>query len=308
MQLQIRREKIVGGKQVEHIQSWPFIGSLGGFCGGALVGDRWFLTAGHCCASIGTMRKKVYFGTTNPWEDQSRVERTIDDFVIHPDFRREDLHRDLCMVKLDAPLVFNDKIKPICLNDDFLDKNDPAFVAGWGHTQEGGPQARDLMEVSVPIVTNQQCKDAYPDRLVDDTMVCAGLPQGGMDGCQGESGGPFVVIDQQGGVKLAGVVSWGVGCARPGKYGVYARVTTDMQFIKDSITQMGGDVTRQPASGGKKKNKKKADKEKKKQQKKAEKEKKKQAKKDKKEKKKQKKENKQPKKPKEGKNKKNKNQ
>ena len=61
--------------------------------------------------------KKVYFGTTNPWEDQNRVERTIDDFVIHPDFRREDLHRDLCMARLDEPLVFNDKIKPICLND-----------------------------------------------------------------------------------------------------------------------------------------------------------------------------------------------
>ena len=102
---------------------------------------------------------------------------------------------------------------------DFLDKNDPAFVAGWGHTQEGGPQARNLMEVSVPIVTNEQCEDAYPDRLVDDTMVCAGLPQGGMDGCQGDSGGPFVVIDQKGHVKLAGVVSWGVGCARPGKFG-----------------------------------------------------------------------------------------
>ena len=57
MQVLLRREKIVGGKQVEHIESWPFIGSLGGFCGGALVGDKWFLTAGHCCASIGTLRK-----------------------------------------------------------------------------------------------------------------------------------------------------------------------------------------------------------------------------------------------------------
>ena len=104
------------------------------------------------------------------------------------------------------------------------------------------------MEVAVPIVTNDECKSAYPERLVDETMVCAGLPQGGMDGCQGDSGGPFVTVDMQGRVKLAGVVSWGVGCARPGKFGVYARVTDDMQFIKDSITQMGGDVSRSKTS------------------------------------------------------------
>ena len=41
------------------------------------------------------------------------------------------------------------------------------------------------MEVSVPIVTAEQCKKAYPDRTVDDSMICAGLPAGGLDGCQG---------------------------------------------------------------------------------------------------------------------------
>merc|ERR1719383_1497713 len=106
------------------------------------------------------MRKKIYFGTTNPWTDAARIEREVDDFVIHPDFRRADLHRDLCMVKLNETLTFDDRVKPICLNNQELRKNDPGFVAGWGHTEEGGPQSRDLMEVTVPIVTNEECAAA----------------------------------------------------------------------------------------------------------------------------------------------------
>jgi len=36
----------------------------------------------------------------------------------------------------------------------------------------------------VPVVTQKQCESAYPHRVVDNSMVCAGLPAGGMDGCQ----------------------------------------------------------------------------------------------------------------------------
>ena len=40
---------------------------------------------------------------------------------------------------------------------------------------------------------------------------------------QGDSGGPFV-YDRASVFELIGVVSWGLGCARPGVYGVYAEV------------------------------------------------------------------------------------
>ena len=67
-------------------------------------------------------------------------------------------------------------------------------------------------------------------------MICAGLYSGGLDGCQGDSGGPLVVIDEQSNSPvLAGVVSWGVGCARPGQFGVYADVSAAREFINGVI-------------------------------------------------------------------------
>ena len=79
-------------------------------------------------------------------------------------------------------------------------------------------------------------QNAYPDRIVDDSMICAGLFDGGKDGCQGDSGGPLVVIDDLSkSPVLAGIVSWGIGCARPGQFGVYASVAAAKEFINSVI-------------------------------------------------------------------------
>ena len=93
-----------------------------------------------------------------------------------------------------------------------------ATIAGWGTTSEGGDAPDTLQEAQVPITTDAYCDGAYSD-FDASTMVCAGYPQGGVDTCQGDSGGPLFA-----GGRVVGATSFGEGCARPGKPGVYARV------------------------------------------------------------------------------------
>ena len=88
-------------------------------------------------------------------------------------------------------------------------------VAGWGTTSEGGVLSDVPLQVSLPVVTNAACADAYGSSAIDAGMVCAGfVGEGGRDSCQGDSGGPLFAADSSGRVTLAGVVSWGSGCKK----------------------------------------------------------------------------------------------
>lgn len=73
--------------------------------------------------------------------------------------------------------------------------------------------------MSIPVVSDADCRASYGISEISDHMLCAGLEEGGKDACQGDSGGPFVCDGL-----LHGLTSWGNGCARPTYYGVWTEV------------------------------------------------------------------------------------
>ena len=109
-------------------------------------------------------------------------------------------------------------------------------VSGWGHTDEQKTTTNILLDVTIPIVSNAQCRKSY-DHWIKDTNLCAGKT--GKDSCQGDSGGPGVWEDSEKHRKyLLGVVSWGFGCGKQGYPGVYTRVTEYIPWIKSNIGKM----------------------------------------------------------------------
>ena len=100
----------------------------------------------------------------------------------------------------------------------------------------GGSATNTLQWVRVPAITNAACNAQYGGSITD-SMMCAGYPGvGGKDACQGDSGGPFVCNDG-GKAVVAGVVSWGYGCADANYAGVYSRNTAALDWIKSSMVR-----------------------------------------------------------------------
>ncbi|PSN57574.1 hypothetical protein C0J52_00495 [Blattella germanica] len=107
-------------------------------------------------------------------------------------------------------------------------------VVGWGRTSEGGMLPALVQEVQVPILSLQQCRQMkYRPQRITQNMVCAG--KGTQDSCQGDSGGPLLVNSADDKLEIVGIVSWGVGCGRPGYPGVYTRVSRYSDWVKRNM-------------------------------------------------------------------------
>ena len=117
-----------------------------------------------------------------------------------------------------------------------------ATAAGWGKVKESGKISPLLQKVDVPILYNRQCKQWMEEEMEEeihlpDSVLCAGLKQGGRDTCQGDSGGPLFVPHWTGRRVLAGVTSWGIGCANPKLPGIYTRVAHHIDWILATIAR-----------------------------------------------------------------------
>lgn len=80
--------------------------------------------------------------------------------------------------------------------------------------------------MEVPVVTDEECREAYGEDEIADSQLCAGRAEGGADACQGDDGAALLC-----GGGLDGVVSWGYGCARPGLPGIYTQTSYFTQWI-----------------------------------------------------------------------------
>uniref|UniRef100_K7G8Y2 HGF activator n=1 Tax=Pelodiscus sinensis TaxID=13735 RepID=K7G8Y2_PELSI len=241
------RPRIIGGS-ASLPGSHPWLAAIyigNNFCAGSLVHPCWVVSAAHCFAnsplksSIRIVLGQHLFNITTDVTQTFEIEK----YILYPEYSVFDpTEYDIVLIKLKKNnqrcALKTQFVHPICLpesNMSFAEQH-KCQIAGWGHRLENASNYSNILqEALVPIVQDNKCRspEVYGHE-VDEYMFCAGYFDSKSDACQGDSGGPLSCEKNQISY-LYGVISWGKGCGRVNKPGVYTRVTKYVDWINNRL-------------------------------------------------------------------------
>ncbi|XP_004273717.1 coagulation factor X [Orcinus orca] len=233
--------RIVGGRDCEDGEC-PWQALLvneenEGFCGGTILSEFCVLTAAHCLLQAKRFTVRVGDRDTEK-EEGNEMAHEVEVTVKHSRFVKETYDFDIAVLRLKTPIKFRRNVAPACLPEkDWAEATlltqKTGVVSGFGRTHERGRLSSTLKMLEVPYVDRTTCK-LSSSFTITSNMFCAGYDAQPEDACQGDSGGPHVTRFRDT-YFITGIVSWGEGCARKGKYGVYTKVTNFLKWIDKSM-------------------------------------------------------------------------
>jgi len=242
--------RIVGGTEARP-NSYPWLGGVMKkiskedvhFCGATLIrvsdtvdASDILITAAHCLDTDPTHILLGAHSMSKPRPGQQLI--AIAKAVQHFGYSSAPVKDDIAVIKLQTPVNFTQTIQPACLPASLEQIPDgaPGIVAGWGLRKETDEDYPDLLQQAiVPTYNFQDCLNTLFKKLDATTQFCAGYPKGGVDTCSEDSGGPYILKNTAGKYVVQGIVSYGIGCARANRPGVYTRVSGYIPWINSQV-------------------------------------------------------------------------
>ena len=168
-----RHGNVMGGDVVESVASFPWqmslaTGWLGLYyqhrCGAALISSRWAVSAAHCTISSPASGLFLMGGFLNINNKNTAQIRQVEKIINHENFIAALYENDISLLRMTDSVVYNPKLLPACLPSpssgvDYAMKHvgESAWLTGWGRKWHNGPLADQLLNVTLPILTNDQC-------------------------------------------------------------------------------------------------------------------------------------------------------
>uniref|UniRef100_A0A182JEV3 Uncharacterized protein n=1 Tax=Anopheles atroparvus TaxID=41427 RepID=A0A182JEV3_ANOAO len=202
-------------------------------CGGTLLSMSQVLTAAHCVTDVrGVASPATQFQVMGDdlfilpqMGNPTRQVRPVRSITVHPHYDAATFANDIALVRLASEFRKTETFFPGKRIQKPPTLGDRCSLAGWGVTTEHSTtMSPNLQRINVVISDFGTCNAAF-DRQLTKGMLCAGAP--GRDACQGDSGGALLCT----GGRVAGIVSFGAGCARPEFPGVYVDVVYYEKWI-----------------------------------------------------------------------------
>ncbi|PNF37610.1 hypothetical protein B7P43_G11987 [Cryptotermes secundus] len=233
-----RYASIYGGSRVIAREFPHMVSRILWLCGGTLIHKRFVLTAAHCLedSSIYRYGKARYVRLGDVDLKSSADDVTVQAFNVvrripHPYYRTHQKYHDIALLELDDDVYFDSFVRPACLHTRYTVPSEMPIASGWGRTEPGrNLTGQKLMKVDLEFQPLGKCMDVITEQvdpwainkelsvgLLNDSMLCVGVLEGGKDSCQGDSGGPLQVRAQSAvcDFDVVGIVSFGIDCAKP---------------------------------------------------------------------------------------------